>query len=84
MDTEPIDNHDADEDEYEEEEHLVYLNFEAKFLEDQLKDSSLKMDIIGIDTDNPILQVNSKLFRGKSVGREGGMLYYIRFFIQMH
>lgn len=51
-------------DDYEEEECLVYLDFDTKFLEDQLRDPNLKMDIIGIDTENPILQVNSKLFKG--------------------
>lgn len=56
-----------DNDDYEEEECLVYLDFDTKFLEDQLRDPNLKMDIIGIDTDNPILQVNSKLFKGKYV-----------------
>lgn len=54
-----------DSDDYEEEECLVYLDFEAKFLEDQLKDPNLQIDIIGIDTDCPIMQMNSKLFRGK-------------------
>lgn len=53
-----------DNDDYEEEECLVYLDFDTKFLEDQLRDPNLKMDIIGIDTENPILQVNSKLFKG--------------------
>lgn len=51
-------------DEYEEEECLVYMDFESKSLDDQLKDPNLKMNIIGIDTDSPILQVNSKVFKG--------------------
>lgn len=63
MDESQSDRNSADE--YEEEECLVYLDFDAKFLEDQLKGPNLKMDIIGIDTDNPVMQVNSKIFRGK-------------------
>lgn len=54
----------SENDEYEEEECLVYVDFETKFLEDQLKDPNLKMHLIGVNTENPILQVNSKLFKG--------------------
>lgn len=59
-----VDLQSVDSDEYEEEECLVYVDFETKFLEDQLKDPNLKMQLIGVNTENPILQVNSKLFKG--------------------
>lgn len=52
-------------DEYEEEETLIYVDFESNLLEDQISDNDLKLKLIGIDTEQPILQLNNKIFRGK-------------------
>lgn len=54
-----------EDDEFEEIETLVYVDFESNLLEDQISETNLKMKFIGIDTEQPILQVNNKIFRGK-------------------
>lgn len=54
----------SSENEYEEDETLVYVDFESNLLEDQITNNDLKMKFIGIDTNHPILQMNNKIFRG--------------------
>ena len=63
MDVNSPPNENSD-DEYEEEEFLVYIDFDSKLLEDQLTDPNLNMKLIGVDTEHPIMQINSKIYKG--------------------
>jgi len=52
-------------DEYnDEEEFLVYVDFETLLVPDEIYDDDTKINIIGIETENPIIQVNRKIFKG--------------------
>lgn len=53
-----------DDDRYETVEHLVYVDLDTKLLDDQLSKSNAKIKFLGIDTDNPIMQLNNQLFKG--------------------
>lgn len=56
---------DQDDDRYETEEFYVYVDLDTKLLDDQLTKSSAKIKFIGIDTENPIMQLNNQLFKGE-------------------
>ncbi len=60
-----IDKNDNSDDDYEEEECLVYLDFQSKIKSETLDKQNLKIKVIGFDTDEPIVQVNNKMFRGE-------------------
>lgn len=51
-------------DEYETEEFLVYVDLDAKLLDNQLLQSNTKIKLLGFDTDRPVMQLNNKIFRG--------------------
>lgn len=51
-------------DKYELEECFVYVDLDTKLLDDQLSKSNAKMKFLGIDTENPIMQINNQLFKG--------------------
>lgn len=55
-----------DDDRYETEEYLVYVDLDTKLLDDQLSKSNAKIKFLGIDTENPIMQLNNQLFKGNS------------------
>lgn len=52
-------------DKYELEECFVYVDLDTKLLDDQLSKSNAKIKFLGIDTENPIMQINNQLFKGK-------------------
>lgn len=52
-------------DDFEEEELLVYLDFQSKIKSETLDKKNVKIKMIGFDTDEPIVQVNNKMFRGE-------------------
>lgn len=54
----------SDED-YEEEEFIVLADFQSKIAPETLTDPNLNLKLIGIDTETPIMQINSKVFQGK-------------------
>ncbi|XP_031633816.1 general transcription factor 3C polypeptide 6 [Contarinia nasturtii] len=56
---------DQEDDRYETEEFLVYVDLDTKLLDDQLSKSSTKIKFLGIDTENPIMQLNNQLFKGE-------------------
>lgn len=56
---------DQDDDRYETEEFYVYVDLDTKLLDDQLTKSNAKIKFIGIDTENPIMQLNNQLFKGE-------------------
>lgn len=51
-------------DEYDEEEIIVFADFQTKLSPEALTDPNLNIKIIGIDTDTPLIQINSKVFQG--------------------
>lgn len=52
-------------DDYEEEEIIVFADFQTKLTSDALmSDPNLNVKIIGIDTEAPLIQINSKVFQG--------------------
>lgn len=53
-----------DDDKYELEECFVYVDLDTKLLDDQLSKSNAKIKFLGIDTENPIMQINNQLFKG--------------------
>ncbi|XP_055299881.1 general transcription factor 3C polypeptide 6 [Sitodiplosis mosellana] len=55
---------DKDDDRYETEEFYVYVDLDTKLLDDQLTKSNAKIKFLGIDTENPIMQLNNQLFKG--------------------
>jgi hypothetical protein len=54
-----------DEDEYE--DMYVYMDFGANLPAEELNGDNLQIKMIGTNTDNPIVQVNSRFFKGKSL-----------------
>lgn len=54
----------AEDDRYETEEFYVYVDLDTKLLNDQLSKSSTKIKFLGIDTEQPIMQLNNQLFKG--------------------
>lgn len=55
---------DQDDARYETEEIYVYVDLDTKLLDDQLTNSNAKIKFLGIDTENPIMQLNNQLFKG--------------------
>lgn len=47
-----------------EEEFLVYVDFEGNLLSNDLDDSNMDIHIIGIDSENPVIEINGKIFEG--------------------
>lgn len=54
-----------DDERYETEEFLVYVDLDTKLLDDQLTKSNAKIKFLGVDTENPIMQLNNQLFKGE-------------------
>ncbi|XP_017887184.1 general transcription factor 3C polypeptide 6 [Ceratina calcarata] len=48
----------------DEEEILVYVEFEELTDSNVLSDKNLQLDMIGIDTEHPIMQINGKFYEG--------------------
>lgn len=55
---------DLNDERYETEEFLVYVDLDTKLLDEQLSKSNTKVKFLGIDTENPIMQLNNQLFKG--------------------
>lgn len=45
----------------DEEEILVYVKFEGVAENEQLKSENLKLNMLGVDTEHPIMQINGKV-----------------------
>lgn len=56
---------DQEDDRYETEEYLVYVDLDTKLSHDQLSKTNAKIKFLGIDTEHPIMQLNNQLFKGK-------------------
>lgn len=61
-----VDNNDNSDDDYEEEEFLVYLDFQSKIKSETLEEPDVKIKMIGFETEEPIVQINNKMFRGET------------------
>lgn len=62
-----VDNNDTSDEEFEEEELLLYLDFQSKIKSESLEEPNLKIKMIGFETDEPVVQINNKMFRGKKI-----------------
>lgn len=56
-----FDNNDS---EFEEEELFIYVDFDAKISNKTLDDPDLNIKMTGLDTPEPLIQINSKVFKG--------------------
>lgn len=53
-----------DDDEYETEEFVVYVDVNTKSLDDQLGKMKKDIKFLGLDTEAPIMQFNNQLYKG--------------------
>lgn len=53
--------------EYEEEEFLVFADFKNQILPEELSDEKTAIKIIGVESRNPVAEINGSIFKGKSV-----------------
>ncbi|XP_015601728.1 uncharacterized protein LOC107270853 [Cephus cinctus] len=60
----------------DEEEFLVYVEFEGFVERNTFSDENLKLDIIGIDSDYPIIEVNGKFYEGTYEDAVGTYLFF--------
>lgn len=51
-------------DDYIEEEFLVFADFQTKIELDVLTDPEMNLKVIGFEEEHPIMQVNNKMFQG--------------------
>ncbi|XP_055385723.1 general transcription factor 3C polypeptide 6 [Condylostylus longicornis] len=51
-------------DDYTEDEYFVYIDFQNNLTSLEADDPRLDIKIIGIDTENPVMEVNGKTFKG--------------------
>lgn len=49
-----------------EEEELVYVDLESLATSKELKDPDSIIKIIGLDDENPVMQLNEKMFKGNA------------------
>ncbi|XP_055548977.1 uncharacterized protein LOC129732275 [Wyeomyia smithii] len=54
----------SDDDEYIEEEMLLFVDFDKFISQDELTDSNVKIKFVGIETETPIIQVNNDVYQG--------------------
>ncbi|XP_013104997.1 uncharacterized protein LOC106085322 [Stomoxys calcitrans] len=50
--------------EYEEEEYLVFADFKNQIVPKELSDENSAIKIIGIETKNPVAEINGSIFKG--------------------
>lgn len=51
--------------EYEEEEFLVFADFKNQIFPEQLSDENSAIKIIGVESKNPVAEINGNIFKGK-------------------
>lgn len=59
-------SNDTTDTEYEEEEMYLYADFGSKLPLEIWEDRNLYVKVIGMDTSEPIIQINGKIFKGIS------------------
>ncbi|XP_011500577.1 PREDICTED: uncharacterized protein LOC105364367 [Ceratosolen solmsi marchali] len=62
--------------EEDEEEILVYVEFDNCGTNDMFSTENLKLDMLGLDSDHPIMQVNGKFFEGTYEDAIGTYLFF--------
>ncbi|XP_055643210.1 uncharacterized protein LOC129779645 [Toxorhynchites rutilus septentrionalis] len=55
---------DDDSEDYTEEEMLLYADFENYLSQEELTDPNVRVKIVGIESENPIIQVNNDIYKG--------------------
>lgn len=60
-----VDTNVCSDEDFEEEELLVYVDFQSKIKPESLEEPNVTIKMIGFDTDEPVVQINNKMFRGK-------------------
>ncbi|XP_058823833.1 uncharacterized protein LOC131684732 isoform X2 [Topomyia yanbarensis] len=55
---------DVDDDDYIEEEMILFADFAKYLTEEELTDTNLRIKVIGIETDAPIIQINNDVYEG--------------------
>ncbi|XP_066595235.1 uncharacterized protein [Prorops nasuta] len=60
----------------DEEEILVYVEFEGSIGNNTLNDKQFQLDITGIDTDHPIMQINGRFYEGTYEDAVGTYLFF--------
>lgn len=52
--------------EYEEEEFLIFADFKNQIAPEQLSDENSAIKIIGIESKNPVAEINGNIFKGRT------------------
>nr|XP_031844147.1 uncharacterized protein LOC116432025 [Nomia melanderi] len=67
-------------DEISEDEHeiLVYVEFEGLVDVNVFSEEQLQLDMIGIDTEHPIMQINGKLYEGTYEDVNGTYMFFVK------
>ncbi|KAJ8681473.1 hypothetical protein QAD02_017260 [Eretmocerus hayati] len=69
-------SHSDSELEEDEEEIFVYVEFDNCTTSDVFSDRNLKVDMLGLDSDHPVMQVNGKFFEGNYEDAVGTYLFF--------
>ncbi|XP_053987053.1 uncharacterized protein LOC128891900 [Hylaeus anthracinus] len=62
----------------DEEEILVYVEFEGLVDDNVFSEEQLQLDMIGIDTDHPIMQINGKFYEGTYEDVCGTYMFFMK------
>ncbi|XP_003427205.1 spindle pole body component 110 [Nasonia vitripennis] len=62
--------------EEDEEEILVYVEFDSCATNDVFSSPNLKLDMLGLDSDHPVMQVNGKFFEGTYEDAVGTYMFF--------
>ncbi|XP_075169330.1 uncharacterized protein LOC142241446 [Haematobia irritans] len=54
----------SDDSDYEEEEYLVFADFKNQIVPKELADENSAIKIIGLETKNPVAEINGSMFKG--------------------
>ncbi|XP_014204490.1 DNA ligase 1 [Copidosoma floridanum] len=60
----------------DEEEILVYVEFDNFATSDVFSNNNLKLDMLGLDSDHPVMQINGKFFEGTYEDAVGTYLFF--------
>lgn len=56
---------------YEEQEFLIYVHLDSQSINQEQMRNASKMELHGIETQQPLLQINNLFFQGKVHGWDG-------------
>lgn len=58
------DDGDPDSEDYIEEEMLLFADFEKHLTQEELADPNVRVKVIGIETEHPVIQINNDVYKG--------------------